>query len=474
MTTVYKYILTLVLLLAGALAAWADGGFVLVIDAGHGGHDSGAVGSFSKEKNINLSVALAFGRLVEQNCKDVKVVYTRKTDVFVTLDGRAAIANKAKADLFISVHTNALPEGRIAYGSETYTLGMHRAASNLEVAKRENSVISYESNYQTKYEGFDPNKAESYVIFEFMQDKFMKQSVDLASCIQKQYVRSGRRDKGVHQAGFLVLRKTSMPAVLTELGFITTPDEERYLNSDEGVRALAGSLYNGFLEYRRQHGAKNLPAPLKVEKAVAEKADNRCEDADEPVVEPVNYTLAENKVPAPAAEKPAKPQPAAEPKKPAAKAASEKADKKPAPAVEPKKPAAKAAPEKTEKKTTAVQNAKKPAADKKAEPAKASGAKKPAQNTEAKKPAARDVAAKTPAAKETVFRIQFAASGTPIAPNDKRYKGLPAVTSEKAGGMYRHLCGNYKTRAEAAKALKEISQKYPGAFIVTYVDGKRK
>lgn len=233
--------------------------FKLVIDAGHGGRDAGAVGAFSKEKDINLKVALAFGRLVETRCPDVKVIYTRKTDVFIPLQKRAAIANKNKANLFISIHTNAVPKGRLAYGTETYTLGMARAAANLEVAKRENSVITYEDNYKLTYEGFDPDKAESYIIFELMQDRYMKQSVDLASCIQKQYKQHGRRDKGVHQAGFLVLRQTSMPAVLTELGFISTPEEEQYLNTDKGVSELAQSLFNGFVTYRKKY---DTPAAL--------------------------------------------------------------------------------------------------------------------------------------------------------------------------------------------------------------------
>lgn len=248
---------TLFFLLALCMSGAAQAKFVLVIDAGHGGHDAGAVGAFSKEKDINLRVALAFGRLVEQNCPDVRVIYTRSKDIFIPLDERASIANRNKADLFISIHTNALPKGRIAYGAETYTLGTARAKENLEVAKRENAVITFESDYRQKYEGFDPNKAESYIIFELMQDSYMKQSVDLARQIQQQYVgHAGRKNKGVHQAGFLVLRKTSMPAVLTELGFISTPEEEHYLNSDEGLRAMSRSIYQGFLGYRRLQGAK--------------------------------------------------------------------------------------------------------------------------------------------------------------------------------------------------------------------------
>lgn len=234
--------------------------FTLVIDAGHGGHDAGAIGTYSKEKNINLNVALAFGKLVEKNCNDVTVIYTRKTDVFIPLQERAEIANKNKADLFVSIHTNALPNGRIAYGSETYTLGMARSSENFDVAKRENSVILVENDYKEKYAGFNPNSSESYIIFEFMQDEHMKQSINLAKSIQKHYVSmAGRKNKGVHQAGFLVLRETSMPSVLTELGFITTPEEEAYLNSQDGVSKLARSIFEGFLDYKQSQDGKIRP-----------------------------------------------------------------------------------------------------------------------------------------------------------------------------------------------------------------------
>lgn len=264
---IHKLLLILLLTafpMAMPLTGKIQGRFTLVIDAGHGGKDAGAIGKFSKEKDINLSVALAFGKLVETNCPDVKVIYTRKNDIFIPLQRRADIANENKADLFISIHTNALPNGRIAYGAETYSLGMHRAADNLEVAKRENSVIALESDYKTTYEGFDPNKAESYVIFELMQDRFMEQSVDLSRFIQNQYKQTGRQDKGVHQAGFLVLRNTMMPSVLTELGFISTPEEENFLNTTQGVEKMSRSIYNGFLNYRRKYdkAANDLPDNL--------------------------------------------------------------------------------------------------------------------------------------------------------------------------------------------------------------------
>lgn len=234
-------------------SAWAKD-FVIVIDAGHGGHDPGAVGKISKEKNINLKVALKLGNLIRQNCDDVKVIYTRSTDVFIPLDRRAEIANNAKADLFVSIHTNALAKNKTAQGASTWTLGLAKSDANLEVAKRENAVILYENDYKTRYAGFNPNSAESYIIFEFMQDKYMEQSVHLGSLVQKQFRHTCRRvDRGVHQAGFLVLKASAMPSILIELGFISTPEEERYLNTDEGASTLSRGIYRAFLTYKREH-----------------------------------------------------------------------------------------------------------------------------------------------------------------------------------------------------------------------------
>ena len=241
----------------------ANRNFTLVIDAGHGGHDAGARGAISMEKNINLSVALQFGRYVEKYMPEVRVIYTRKTDKFVSLIERANIANRANADLFISVHTNALPAGKIARGFETYTLGMHRAKDNLDVAMRENSVISMEKDYKQTYQGFDPKSSESYIIFEFIQGKNMERSVELARMIQRKVCDNANRpDKGVHQAGFLVLRETSMPSCLIELGFITTPDEERILNNTDRVNDIAKSIYDGFAQYRNKYD-KRVTVPYR-------------------------------------------------------------------------------------------------------------------------------------------------------------------------------------------------------------------
>ena len=258
-----RIVATIMLVFTLAVAMAAKKGFTLVIDAGHGGHDAGALGTFSKEKNINLNVALAFGRLVENNCPQVKVIYTRKTDVFIPLHQRADIANRNKADLFISIHTNALPKGARAMGLETYTLGMHRVSDNFDVAKRENSVILIEKDYKQHYEGFDPNSSESYIMFEFMQDKNMAQSVELARLVQKRTCAvAARPNKGVKQAGFLVLRETSMPSCLIELGFISTPSEEQFLNSDEGVASMGRGIYLAFCEYLAKYD-KSFTVPFK-------------------------------------------------------------------------------------------------------------------------------------------------------------------------------------------------------------------
>ena len=269
--------------------------FTLVIDPGHGGHDAGARGAMSKEKDVNLTVALRFGKYVEQNMPEVRVIYTRTQDKFVPLHERANIANRANADLFISVHTNALPAGKVARGFETYTLGMHRAKDNLDVAMRENSVISMEKGFEQTYEGFDPKSSESYIIFEFIQGKNMERSVELARMIQRSVCDSGcRPDKGVHQAGFLVLRETSMPSCLIELGFITTPDEERLLNDNAKVDDIAKGIYEAFAKYKNKYdrsvsvpyraaNRQESTLPKIVPDSYKEEAENRRVKKQEPV-----------------------------------------------------------------------------------------------------------------------------------------------------------------------------------------------
>lgn len=252
-------VLSLLFLLFIANVTYAIGSrFVVVIDAGHGGKDTGATRGGYKEKDINLGVVLALGQLIERNHKDVKVVYTRKSDVFVDLDKRADIANKAKANLFISVHTNSTAaKSTSVSGADTYILGLARSEENLQVAKRENSVILLEDNYKTKYEGFDPNSPESYIIFEFMTNTFMEQSLQFASFVQSDFRNVAKRvDRGVRQAGFLVLRKTSAPSVLIELGFINNQSEAQFLSTKSGQQSMATAIYSGFRKYKRDFDKK--------------------------------------------------------------------------------------------------------------------------------------------------------------------------------------------------------------------------
>lgn len=226
---------------------------VVVIDPGHGGKDPGAIGKTAKEKDIVLSVALKLGNLIKKNYPNVKVIYTRDKDVFVELGERASIANRNNADLFISVHVNSVEGSSATHGTETFVMGLHKNEANLAVAKRENSVILQEDNYSSKYDGFDPNDPESNIVFSLFQNAYSDQSLLLAASIEEEFKTLKRFDRGVKQAGFLVLWKTAMPSILTELGFISNAEEEQYLKSDAGQNELAISIYNAFAKYKSQY-----------------------------------------------------------------------------------------------------------------------------------------------------------------------------------------------------------------------------
>lgn len=259
--------------------------FVVVIDAGHGGKDVGALGRKIREKDVNLAVALKLGNMITENIKDVKVVYTRSNDKYLTLQERAQIANKVKGNLFISIHTNSLDKKNknrnTIKGASTYTLGLHRSDDNLEVAMRENSVISLEKDYEVTYQGFDPNSTESYIIFEISQNSHMNQSVDFASRVQKEFVSTaGRADRGVRQAGFLVLAQTSMPAVLVELDFICNPTQEQFLGSQTGQNKLAKSIYNAFYDYKLANDSKIASVNNEYNNAVSIENRENLDDVD--------------------------------------------------------------------------------------------------------------------------------------------------------------------------------------------------
>ena len=230
---------------------------IVVIDPGHGGKDWGASMGKAKEKDIVLAIALKLGAKIKTNYPGVKIVYTRSKDIFIPLHQRANIANKNKADLFISIHVNAVDQKSVQ-GTETFVLGQHRSKDNLDVAKKENSVILLEDDYNTTYEGFDPNSPESYIMFELVQNEYLEQSIMFASAIQKQFKENANRvDRSVKQAGFLVLRRTTMPSVLIETGFLSNTKERSYLLSESGKTEISSAIYRAFVAYKRKIEAKS-------------------------------------------------------------------------------------------------------------------------------------------------------------------------------------------------------------------------
>ncbi len=438
-----KRILTaLIISVMCAANVLAAGKFTLVIDAGHGGHDAGAIGRFSKEKDINLNTALAFGRYVERNCPDVNVIYTRKTDVFVTLSGRAEIANKAKADLFISIHTNALPNGKIGKGLETYTLGMHRAGDNLDIAKRENSVILVEKDYKQRYQGFDPNSSESYIIFEFMQDNNMQKSVELARLVQSNVCSSaGRPDKGVKQAGFLVLRETSMPSCLIELGFISTPEEEKLLNDPASIDKMGLGIYKAFLTYKRKYDANGVPV---------EKAKPAANASTEPV-----KTVAANNGKSSSSEVSS----SSSAKKKSKKKKTVEEKKEEAPKVEPVKPAEPAKKEEQPKPVEPV---------KKTEPVKPMEPVKKEETMRQQEPPKEVLPADKP-----VFRVQILASEQQLAEDSPRFKGEKNIYIYKEGGMQKYTIGESTDYNEIYRLRKTLLEKFPDCFIIAFKNGEK-
>ena len=225
----------------------------IVLDAGHGGKDPGTHGRYAKEKTINLELILQLGRKIKEKYPNVRVIYTRSSDHFVDLFERGAIANRNRADLFISIHCNASPSSSRVYGTETYTLGLHRTQSNLDVARRENAVILQEKNYQQTYKGFDPNSPLATIMLANYQHAFIASSINFAEKLERNFRHyADRKSNGVKQAGFIVLWKTTMPSVLIESGYLTNPDEEDYLRSDEGQDKIATAIYKAFAQYKQE------------------------------------------------------------------------------------------------------------------------------------------------------------------------------------------------------------------------------
>lgn len=410
-----KKLLLFIFLIISLVSSAADANrkFTLCIDPGHGGKDTGAPGSKSVEKNINLSVALAFGRYVERNCPDVTVVYTRKTDVFIPLYERAEIANRKKADLFISVHTNALKGNHSMRGFETYTLGdgrSHAKKENLEVAKRENSVILLEKDYQQHYVGFDPNSPESNIMFEFIQDKNLTRSIEFAKMLQTHVCRAANRpNKGVHQQNLAVLRLTSMPACLIELGYISTPEEERMLNDKAQVDNMARGIYNAFVQYKNKYDTR-MTVPYKT-----------ISDPISETPEPVQTTGTDNTDMQASADNPNK----------------DNADNTANPERNPK-------------------------------PSRTNNAeKKPAKTQTVARPTGR--IDKT----QPVFKVQIIAAQRQLKEGDHNFRGLEGCEFYQENGMVKYTYGASNNYNEIYRLRKAILDKFPGAFIIAFKNGDK-
>lgn len=272
-----KLILTLCAIVCAICLSAADKTYTVVIDPGHGGKDPGAIGAISKEKDLNLTLALKVGKMIDEQYPDVKVVYTRDKDVFIPLQIRADIANKKNADLFISIHANA-SDSKAAHGVETFILGTEKMEKNLDVAMRENAVMKLESDYKTTYQGFDPNSIDSYIMFELMQNSYMDQSLRFATLVQNKFVgHLNRGDRGVRQAAFWVLLKTACPSILFEMGFISNPEEEAFLNQDSTMTRMAQALVDAFGAYTARTPQIEKVAVKEQAQTVKEKAPKQKE-----------------------------------------------------------------------------------------------------------------------------------------------------------------------------------------------------
>lgn len=412
-----SFFLIICLFLSLAVKA-QDTKFTVVLDAGHGGHDPGAKTANNREKDINLAVTLNLGSIIEQNFKDVKVVYTRKNDVYLTLQERANVVNDHHADLFICIHTNSSP-GSSAYGAESYTLGLAKTKANLDVAMRENSVITLEENYKTKYHGFDPNSVDSYIMFEFMQDKYIDRSVDFASIIQKQFHKyCGRLDRGVRQAGFWVLHRSACPSVLVELGFISNPAEERYLTSTEGQKELATGIFNAFVDYKRAHDKKSGRQTINVNKIEKKETVN---DTKELIVSKTDSLKQSN----------------------SGISGSIKTDL-----------------EKPKAESTIKSNIK-PVSDTLVN----AGSTKPVQSGSNKD--------KKVFSSKPVFKVQLFASNKVIKHDAPDFKDLADVEYYTENGLYKYTVGSETEYSKIESYRKKIHKKFPKAFIIGFIDNKK-
>lgn len=406
----------------------------VVIDAGHGGAKPGAIGHKSKEKNLTLSMALKLGKVIEDNYPDVKIIYTRTTDADITLAERARIANRAKADLFLSIHCNSWTNSTPT-GVETYVMGLSQSKANMEVAKKENADILLEKDYKdnSEYQGFDPNSPESYVMFAMYQNAYLDKSLDFAGYIQEQYKSAIKTiNRGVKQAEIFVLYKTAMPAVLTEVGFISNPEEERYMMSDEGQATIVASIFKAFVKYKSATEGVKAPTNLKIDL----KGYNGGKKTESQEAKPAKETAK------PAQETPAEPT-AKAPDVPSTVILSTAQThvEPPLPMAEPELP----------------KSVTEPTPASFAETAAVTESSSAAQNC-----------------KGVVYKVQFLSSDKKLKDGSRDFKGLQGYEYYVQYGTYKYTSGNFKSVREATNHQKEIRDLgFKDAFVVAFKDGQR-
>lgn len=412
----------------------------VVIDPGHGGKDPGCIGAYNQEKHIVLAISKRLKTLFQEKYPHIKVILTREEDVFIPLNQRAAIANRNNADLFISIHCNAISKYFTTQGSETYVLGLHRADENLEVAKRENASILLEENYEKTYDGFDPNSDEGHILLSMYQNAFLEQSILFASQVERRFEEVGRKSRGVKQAGFLVLRETTMPSVLVEAGFLTNRTEEAFLASFEGQEMMTLSIFNAFKDYKDflEEGIvpKVTPKPrIEPKETVATKTDNNLSlptyNVPEPQVETTTKTIYYD---------PSKPVNASDLDAGASAVWTAK--------IEPLEVA------------VPVNNKQKPVAEKtQTQIQNTSNVNRESSNLDA----------------YVQFRVQLAAAKQPLNMKEEKWKNLPYIVDTAwEDGMHKYQIRNITNFNEAEHIRADLLKKgFAGTFIIAYQGSER-
>lgn len=452
-------------------------GFTVVLDPGHGGKDFGAVDNRTDEKSINLGVALELRKLLEKKLKDCNVVMTRDDDRYLTLQERADVANKAKGNLFVSIHTNSVDKSnrnrKSVSGASVYALGLHKDENNMRVARRENSVIELEQNFEQKYSGFDPQKDESYIIFEMAQKKNLAKSINLAKGIQNRLVAAGRNNRGVHQAGFWVLWATSMPAVLVELDFICNPTSAAYLSSAKGQKELAGAIFDAIEHYIEGHGNQGLSTASSADSGAGEEwssgSSSGSDASDPPILASAKNAVRKT---GSVAQQPryysGKRRRRSDLSRQNSSVRNYETDlivvhsederlgrHAPEEAIE-------AQPEQPENEIPAELTKEQKKARKKREKEE-----KKAREKEKKQQRPANAHNAKVGKIVTVYKIQVLASAELLRQDSPRFRGLSPISTYKENNLYKYYYGESQDRKEIEALLQEVRKKIPDAFVVS-------